>query len=142
MFGGILAFALVFYALRLTALPRVTDNLHAVMYNTEWIYYRSVEAGLFDEHIGKEFLLLQKKASELREQSLLASLSFWGEFWAFCHGLSFRIMRCAEDGRRLKTRIEIILEAGLRNNNKTGEPHFLFTVPHPHIDRLQCSCKL
>ncbi|KAJ6517375.1 hypothetical protein C8R47DRAFT_252331 [Mycena vitilis] len=139
MFGGILAFALVFYALRLTTLPRVTDDLHAVMYNTEWIYYRSVEAGLFDELIRKEFLLLQTRASELREKSLLASLSFREEIWAFCYGLSFTIMRCAGDARRLRTRIEIILEAGLRNDNKAGEPHFLFTVPHPHIDRLHRS---
>ncbi|KAJ6571291.1 hypothetical protein B0H19DRAFT_1129650 [Mycena capillaripes] len=115
------------------------------MYNTEWIYSRCVEEGLFGECSGEwlvELSQVQKQASELREQSLRASLSSWDEICAFCHGLSFKIMRCTGDARRLKTRIEIALETGLRKSNKDGGAHFLLTIRDPHISGRQCSCKL
>ncbi|KAF7343767.1 hypothetical protein MSAN_01957500 [Mycena sanguinolenta] len=139
------ALTIVLYLLRGTTLSKATDELQSVMYTTEWIYYRSMEAGLLGEcraEMHKELSQLQTKASELREQSLRVSVSFWDEVKACCCGLSFRILRCTKDARNLKTKIEIALEKGLRSTNKDGEAHFLRTVAHPHVAGLHCNCQL
>jgi len=136
---------MVLYLLRGATLSKATKDLHEVMYNTEWIYYKSAEAGLLgqcSEEIHKELSQLQKKASELREQSLRASVTLWDGVQAFCRGLSFQIMRCTGDAKGLKTRIEIALEAGLRSQNKDGQAHFLLTIWNPRLTGLHCNCRL
>ncbi|KAF8189535.1 hypothetical protein K438DRAFT_1763743 [Mycena galopus ATCC 62051] len=128
------------------------------MYGIEWIYYRSTEAGLLGQcntETHAELSQLQTKASELREQSLRASISSWDGLQAFCRGLSFKIMRCTRDAKNLKIRIEvylfllhrfgithdlqIALEAGLRNQKKDGKAHFL-TTWNPHVGGPHCIC--
>ncbi|KAF7343748.1 hypothetical protein MSAN_01955400 [Mycena sanguinolenta] len=139
------ALTIVLYLLRGTTRSKATDELERVTYTTELIYYRSVEAGLLGEchaEMHKELSQLQTKASELREQSLGASVSSWDGVKAFCCGLSFKILRCTKDARKLKTKIEIAVEKGLRSTNKDGEAHFLLTVAHPHVARLHCNCQL
>ncbi|KAJ7841266.1 hypothetical protein B0H13DRAFT_2415054 [Mycena leptocephala] len=103
-------FALLLYLLRRWALPKVTDKLGAMMCEVEWIYYRYAEAGLFgkgNEEIHGQLSQLQSNASELREESLRASVSSWSGICAFCRGLSFKIMRCTGEARRLRTQIDV-----------------------------------
>ncbi|KAJ6503773.1 hypothetical protein C8R45DRAFT_924118 [Mycena sanguinolenta] len=145
LLASVLALTIILYLLRGATLSKATDELHGAMCNTEWIYYRSAEAGLLVEckaEMHKELSRLQMKASEFREQSLRASVSSWDGAQAFCCGLSFKILRCTRDARKLKTRIEIAMEKGLRSTNTDGEPHFLLTIADPHIAGLHCSCRL
>lgn len=41
--------AMLLYFLRGATLSKTTDDLRGVMYDTEWIYYRSAEAGLLGQ---------------------------------------------------------------------------------------------
>ncbi|KAJ7121659.1 hypothetical protein C8R44DRAFT_853183 [Mycena epipterygia] len=145
----VFALALLLYVVRKMSLSKATEDMHATMFSTEWLYYHSAEAGLvtqWNEDIYDELTKLRTKASFLREQSLRASLSFWDRPRAFCRGLSLEIMRCTKDVKTLKIRIEIAREEGSRSINKKQAGHrasFLFTTPnHPRIAQWQCSCKL
>ncbi|KAJ7108012.1 hypothetical protein C8R43DRAFT_198741 [Mycena crocata] len=145
LLGCIFILALLVYAIRTTSLPKATEDLQSAIASTEWIYYSSVEAGLFDQsqdEIRRDLAELQKKASELREESLRASLTVGGGVRAFCWGLSFKVMQCTKDIKILKTNIEIYREEGLRNIDRHGSAYFLLmTQTYAHIAKLQCNCK-
>ncbi|KAJ7488429.1 hypothetical protein FB451DRAFT_1227273 [Mycena latifolia] len=146
--ASIFVFALLLYLLRKTALSKATEEMHATMCSTEWIYYLVVEAGIFDqgsEDIYRDLEQLRVKASLLREQSLRASLSFLAGILAFCGGLSLRIMHCTAEAKVLKTRIEIAREEGLRriHTKQTSEVYsFVAIRAHRSIADIHCSCKL
>ncbi|KAJ7723512.1 hypothetical protein DFH07DRAFT_855786 [Mycena maculata] len=131
LIAGTFVFALGLRILRNTTLSNVTRNLDAVMASAEWMYFSSAEAGLFDQcddNIAKDLSQLQVIASELREQSLRASLSCWDHLQAYCGGLPLRIIHCTGDAKILKTRIGIAREAGLRSIKKSGQNCILWTV--------------
>jgi hypothetical protein len=125
---SIFVVATTVFALRATSLAKVTADLHRLRCRVECIYYHSVEAGLLTPSCNEaihgdlqryvpEFIptnldsvpvcRLQLKASSLREESLRASLTYWGGICAYCRGLSFELMRCTEEVRILKIRIEV-----------------------------------
>ncbi|KAK7020096.1 hypothetical protein R3P38DRAFT_2972924, partial [Favolaschia claudopus] len=116
---------------RRIALAKVTHKLQCVMCDAEWIYFSSVELGLLHESehdIIGELSTLQNIASQLREQSLCASVSSCGQLNALVRGLPFAIMRCTADARRLKIQLEIQLEIALRRKDNGGQKHFLRTI--------------
>ncbi|KAJ7624644.1 hypothetical protein FB45DRAFT_1030780 [Roridomyces roridus] len=94
------------------SLSKTTQNLHNIMASTEHVFFSSVEAGLFsetsDSALYADLARLQLTSSELREQSLRASLSTWSYTRATCTGLAFRIRGSVDSATTLKTRIEVV----------------------------------
>ncbi|KAJ7252580.1 hypothetical protein C8J57DRAFT_1722815 [Mycena rebaudengoi] len=97
---------------------RLTNVLVAFMQETEKLYYGAVEAGELPGDVDTEekLLSLQKKVSEIREQSLCDFLSTWKTLGDFFRGRSITLLQCADEIQSFKTNIEISKEAHLRMN--------------------------
>ncbi|KAJ7281335.1 hypothetical protein C8J57DRAFT_1219231 [Mycena rebaudengoi] len=116
------------------------------MHETDTIYMRALEAGLFPSDIDAEALFkLQKKVSELHEEGLRNSLSTWKMLGEFFQGRSLALYCCIKDVQDLKTRIEILKEEQLRNLNPTGAgTAAAWTMSarrrHIHLPGSRCHC--
>ncbi|KAJ7251322.1 hypothetical protein C8J57DRAFT_1238679 [Mycena rebaudengoi] len=94
----------------------LTSVLVASITETENSYYDAIEAGELTGDVDTEekLLSLQKKVSEIREDSLRNSLSAWKTLGYFFKGRSITLLRCADEIQRLQTDIEILKETRLR----------------------------
>ncbi|KAJ7252581.1 hypothetical protein C8J57DRAFT_1474213 [Mycena rebaudengoi] len=86
----------------------LTSVLVASITETENLYYDSIETGeLTGDVVTEEKLLsLQKKVSEIREDSLRNSLSAWKMLGDFFRGRSITLLQCAGEIQRFQTDIE------------------------------------
>ncbi|KAJ7251410.1 hypothetical protein C8J57DRAFT_1474628 [Mycena rebaudengoi] len=87
---------------------RLTRVLVTDMKETEKLYYDAVEAGELPRDAGteEELLGLQKKVSEIREDSLRNSLSTWTALGDFFKGHSITLLQCRDEIQRFNTYIE------------------------------------
>ncbi|KAJ7289110.1 hypothetical protein C8J57DRAFT_1706029, partial [Mycena rebaudengoi] len=87
---------------------RLTRVLVTVMKETEKLYYDAVEAGELprDASTEEELLGLQKKVSEIREDSLRNSLSTWTALGDFFKGRSITLFQCRDEIQTFNTHLE------------------------------------
>ncbi|KAJ7251408.1 hypothetical protein C8J57DRAFT_1723249 [Mycena rebaudengoi] len=97
---------------------RLTRVLVTDMKETEKLYYDAVEAGELPRDAGteEELLDLQKKVSEIREDSLRTSLSTWTTLREFFQGRSITLLQCRDEIQRFNTRLEISKETQMRTH--------------------------
>ncbi|KAJ7251401.1 hypothetical protein C8J57DRAFT_1238732 [Mycena rebaudengoi] len=100
---------------------RLTYISVAFMKETEKLYYDAVEAGELPRDVGIEekLLSLQKKVSEIREDSLRNSLSTWKALSDFFKGRSITLFQCMDEIQRFNTHLESVY----------WEPSHRYTIP-------------
>ncbi|KAJ7252483.1 hypothetical protein C8J57DRAFT_1722740 [Mycena rebaudengoi] len=103
---------------------RLTRVLVTVMKETEKVFYDAVEAGELPRDAGteEELLGLQKKVSEIREDSLRNSLSTWTALGDFFKGRSITLLQCRDDIQRFNTHLEILKETQMRTHLNSTNP--------------------
>ncbi|KAJ7251300.1 hypothetical protein C8J57DRAFT_1238658 [Mycena rebaudengoi] len=86
----------------------LTSVLVAFITETENLYYDAIEAGELTGDVDTEekLLNLQKKVSEIREDSLRNSLSAWKTLGDFFKGRSITLLQCADEIQKFQTHIE------------------------------------
>ncbi|KAJ7252675.1 hypothetical protein C8J57DRAFT_1661844 [Mycena rebaudengoi] len=138
------ATALIIHHISPTRLTRVLVTL---MHETDMIYIRAAEAGLVPSDFDTDALFkLQKKVSELYEESLRNSLSARKMLAEILQGRSLVLYHCIRDVQDLKTRIEISKEEQLRNLNPTGAGTAAWTMSarrrqiYPPGSPCHCRC--